>query len=129
MRNFKILATLLFLGISISYAQQRPAGGGMRDITPATRAKNTVERLHKELNLSQSQQDSIYNYTLRQAEQQKARFDRSKESKDREVMRKEMQAHRAEHEAKIKSFLTDEQKAKYEKLEKLGERRRPEGRQ
>lgn len=70
MRNFKILATILFLGISISYAQQRPAGG-MRDITPATRAKNTVERLHKELNLSQSQQDSIYNYTLRQAEQQK----------------------------------------------------------
>lgn len=44
-------------------------------------------------------------------------------------MRKEMQAYRAEHEAKIKSFLTNEQKEKYDKLEKPGERRRPEARQ
>lgn len=121
MKSLKILAICLCLGISMSYAQQR---GG--NVDPATRAKTTVEHLTKELGLNKTQQDSIYNYILKQTEHQKAQFEKNKDK--REDVRAELQNERTKKQEKIKSFLTAEQKSKYEALEAKQEGRGFQGR-
>lgn len=110
MRNFKLLILCVFLGISIGHAQQRKAGG-MRDSDPTARAKNNMERLHKELDLSKSQQDSIYTYLLQRANRHSEQASKSKEAAAGQKM--DMQHMREEYNAKIKSFLTKEQLEKF----------------
>lgn len=107
------------LAISSSYAQERgPRQGG----TPEERTKMQVERLTKELNLSKAQQDSIYKYSLQTSKEQQELMKAAGD--DREAAREKMKPIREKSMAKIKSFLNEEQKTKYEDLQKQMQNRR-----
>lgn len=121
MRNLKFLVICFFLSISIGHAQQKQAGG-MRDGDPTARAKSTVEKLHKELNLTQIQQDSIYNYIIQKSNLRKAQASKSKEAVDKP--RTDREDMREQHNTKIKSFLTKEQIEKFDAVEKQQNTRR-----
>lgn len=116
------LITMMFVAvvaISSSYAQEQgPRQGG----TPEERTKMQVERLNKELNLSQAQQDSIYKYSLQTTKEQQTIMKTAGDN--REAVREKMKPIREKNIAKIKSFLNEEQKAKYEDLQKQMQNRR-----
>lgn len=112
----KKLITLMFvalLAISSSYAQERGSGQGR---SPEERTKMQVERLSKELNLSQAQQDSIYVHSLQAAKDQQEMMKNAGD--DRASIREKMKPIREKNSAKIKSFLNNEQKVKYDELQK-----------
>lgn len=112
----KTLFTFLVVGIlaiGTSFAQEK---GTRQNRTPEERAKMQVERLTKELNLNQSQQDSIYNFFI----QSQTDFRNQSKETNHEKMKEEMEMRNN----RIKSFLTDEQKTKYEELQKTQRRSR-----
>lgn len=106
-----VIAALMSIGLSV--AQERGSG---QNRTPEERAKMQIERLTKELELSKSQQDSIYNYFVQSSKD----FQVPRTDEDREKMRKNMETRNT----KIKSFLTKEQITKYEELQKTMQNRR-----
>lgn len=106
MKSIKILAICLFLGIGISNAQQK----NVVKEDPATQAKSMVEKLTKELGLTRPQQDSIFNYITQQ--------DKKGATTKKGDKHATLQQDRAKRNEKIKSFLTTEQKAKYDALNK-----------
>lgn len=64
MKNLKSgLFGILMLLATATIAQEKQGNGGWQR-APEDQAKNTVERLDKQLKLSQSQKDSIYVYAL-----------------------------------------------------------------
>lgn len=116
-----LFATILTIGVSV--AQER---GPRQNRTPEEMAKNQVERLTEQLSLTKPQQDSILNYSLKVAKDQKAIFDAAGD--DRQAAFEKMRTIREESNNKIKSFLTKEQVVKYDELLKTrgqGGQRRP----
>lgn len=113
-----VTAAMLFAITTI--AQERPQGE-MRQRTPEEQAKNTIERLDKQLKLSQTQKDSIYIYALDQSKKQQEIF---KNSDDRKAAFEKMQSLRSNYDTKIKSFLNAEQLKSYETLQKEMQERR-----
>ncbi len=109
----KNLITILALVLTIGFANAQQ-GGPRQQRNPEEMAKMQIERLTKELNLSQSQQDSIHKHILVfSAEQQKV----FREAGDnREEAMKSFQAIRDKQSAKIKTFLNEEQIKKYDEL-------------
>ena len=116
MKSLKILAICLCLGVSMSYAQQKIAAKE----SSATQAKSIVDKLTKELGLSKIQQDSIYNY-ITQQDNKKVAINKKGDKQAN------LQNDRAKRNEKIKSFLTTEQKAKYDALNKNSEPKGPIG--
>ena len=103
----KILFAIAALMVStMSFAQGFGGFGGGQGMSfePEDMAKRQADRLKEQLELTQVQYDSIYNYYLASSKEQAAR---------REQMQKQRQA----QEAKIKSFLTDDQKKKYDEAQ------------
>lgn len=122
MKRLITLMIVALLAISSSYAQERGTG---QVRSPEERTKMQVQRLTKELNLSQAQQDSIYKYSLQTAKDQQEMMKNAGE--DRAAMREKMKPLREKSTAKIKSFLNAEQKAKYEEMQKqMQNRSRPQ---
>ena len=115
MKSLKILAICLCLGVSMSYAQQKNA---VKE-EPATQAKSIVDKLTKELGLSKTQQDSIFNYITQQ--------DKKIATNTKGDKQATLQNDRAKRNEKIKSFLTTEQKAKYNGLNKNPDLKGPIG--
>jgi len=125
MKKLTGLMVAIILGISMMGFAQERQGRGMQQLDPADRAKNTVSRLTAELELNSTQQDSIYKQALAQATEEKEIF--SKSSGDREAARQSMQKAREKYRLKIRTFLSEEQVKKYDKLEQrqpLGRARR-----
>lgn len=120
MKNLLASVLILFATITISYAQER---GRMQQRNPENMAKMQTERLTKELNLSQSQQDSIYKYVLATATEQRKVFQEN--NNDRQAAMKAMQELRQKQDLKIKSFLNEEQTKKYEEIQKQRMQQRP----
>ena len=108
---FSILA--LMITISFANAQQ---GGPRQQRSPEEMAKMQIERLTKELNLSQTQQDSIHKYVLATSKEQQNLFKNAGDN--REEAMKSLQALREKQNTKIKSFLNEEQIKKYDELAK-----------
>ncbi|MCA5005390.1 hypothetical protein [Sphingobacterium bovistauri] len=106
-----ILALVLSLGLA--NAQQ---GGNRPQRTPEEMAKMQMERLTKELNLSQTQQDSIQKYILSTSKEQQKIFREAGDN--REAAMKSMQALREKQSLKVKTFLNEEQSKKYDELAK-----------
>lgn len=120
MKNLLASVLILFATITISHAQDR---GRMQQRNPEDMAKMQTERLTKELNLSQSQQDSIYKYVLATATEQRKIFQEN--NNDRQAAMKAMQELRQKQDLKIKSFLNEEQTKKYEEIQKQRMQQRP----
>lgn len=99
---------------AITVSAQPPRGNGEQR-TPEQRAKMMTERLTKELNLTETQQKSVYDLNLKMAQQMEQ--NREKGRADREEMRQQMESRRKEQSAEMKKILNDEQFAKWEKLQ------------
>jgi len=112
------MITIMALVLSISFANAQQ-GGQRQQRSPEEMAKMQTERLTKELNLSQSQQDSIHKHILASStEQQKLFKDNAVKSDNRDAYVKSFQALREKQTAKIKTFLNEEQIKKYDELAK-----------
>jgi len=107
-----MMVAMLFIA-TLSMAQQN-RGRGMR-ATPEERAKRSVEMLNKQLTLTQTQKDSVYQFSLNEAKEQQALFQASKDGDRKEGFEK-MRALREKTQQKIKGVLTEEQQKAYESL-------------
>lgn len=105
-----LFATILSIGVSV--AQEK---GPRQMKTPEEMAKSQVENLKEKLTLNQTQQDSIYKYVL-QANIERQSLMQNTDG-DRTAAREKMMVLRKTNAEKIKSFLSDEQKVKYNALE------------
>lgn len=117
---------MLFM-VTMARAQQARSGGMMR-LKPEERAKRSVEMLNKKLTLTQVQKDSIYQFSLDEAKEQQALFQRGGERTDRKANFDKMRALREKTQQKIKGVLSDEQQQSYnallkEQQSKMQERR------
>jgi len=120
----KSLITILTLVLSLGLASAQQ-GGTRQQRSPEEMAKAQTERLTKELNLSQSQQDSIHKHILASSKEQQKIFKDAGD--DRETAMKGMQALRQKQAQKIKTFLNEEQIKKYDELAKQRGRRSGSG--
>jgi Spy/CpxP family protein refolding chaperone len=121
MKNLKLaLFGMMALFATATVAQEKQNNSGWQR-TPEDQAKNTVERLDKQLKLSQNQKDSIYVYALDLSKKQQDLF---KNTDDRKAAFEKIQPLRQTTDAKIKSFLTPEQSKSYDILQKEMQERR-----
>lgn len=111
---------MMALFATATVAQEKQNNPGWQR-TPEDQAKNTVERLDKQLKLSQNQKDSIYVYALDLSKKQQDLF---KNTDDRKAAFEKIQPLRQTTDAKIKSFLTPEQSKSYDILQKEMQERR-----
>ena len=134
----KILFAVAALFIStMSFAQGFGGGfgGGQgMNMNPEDMAKRQADRLKEQLTLTQVQYDSIYNYYLASSKEQAARCEQMQNGGgqmpaegDMQAMMEQMQKQRQAQEAKIKSFLTDEQKKKYDEAQEQRRQQRGQG--
>ena len=134
----KILFAIAALMVStMSFAQGFGGGfgGGQgMNMNPEDMAKRQADRLKEQLELNQVQYDSIYNYYVANAKEQAARREQMQNGGgqmpgegDMQAMMEQMQKQRAAQEAKIKSFLTDDQKKKYDEIQEQRRQQRQQG--
>jgi len=107
-------------------------GGQGQQMSPEDRAKRQADQLKEQLTLNQAQYDSIYTYYVKNAkEQQKQREEMmnggGQGQMDMQAMMEQMQKQREAQEAKIKSFLTDDQKKAYDKAQQERRERMQQG--
>lgn len=121
MKNLKLaLFGMMALFATATVAQEKQSNPGWQR-TPEDQAKNTIERLDKQLKLSQNQKDSIYVYALDLSKKQQDLF---KNTDDRKAAFEKIKPLRQATDAKIKSFLTPEQSKSYDILQKEMQERR-----
>lgn len=122
----KILFAIAALMVStMGFAQGFGGFGGGQGMSfePEDIAKRQADRLKEQLELTQVQYDSIYNYYLASGKEQAARREQMQNGGqmpgegDMQAMMEQMQKQRQAQEAKIKSFLTDDQKKKYDEVQ------------
>lgn len=99
------------MAVGLSFGQQRGRGFD----NPEENAKQTSERLEKELGLSAAQKDSVYAYTLEQGKVMREAF-QNNQGGDRQQVMDKMRELRAQTDKKILSVLDADQKKAYEKL-------------
>ncbi len=105
------MTVVLLLVAGLSVAQQR---GGRGFGNPEENAKQTAERLEKELKLSPAQKDSVYAYSLEQGKAMRQAFERGGE--DRQQVMGKMRELRTQTDQKILAVLDATQKKAYEKI-------------
>lgn len=127
MRKIAFLATtiLMFLAFIVN-AQQR---GPRERLTPEQQATRTVERLTKELKLTEQQQKELQTWYTASFKQ---REEKMKDNRgNREAMREQMKKDREATDAQLKKVLTEDQykiyKENEEKRMKEWQQRGPQG--
>lgn len=121
MKNLKSGLLGIFMLLAITTIAQQKQGNGGQKRAPEDQAKNMIERLDKQLKLSQNQKDSIYIYAYDLAKKQQDLF---KSTDDRKAAFEKIQPIRLTTDLKIKSFLTSEQSKSYDILQKQMQERR-----
>ena len=112
----------MLTGISTLQAQ-RPDGEGRqgrrgqfnRNIEPEKMAERQTARMAEQLDLSESQQEDVYDLNLVYAGKQKALFAK-REEMDRMAMRNQMDMLNYKKDKELKKLLNKEQFKKYKKL-------------
>lgn len=113
MKKIIFLSMLLFLGATFLSAQSRTPKGRM---SPEQQATQTVERLNKELKLTDKQKNELQEWFTDSFKKRNEEFQKKQE--DREAMKEAMQKDRQETEARLKEILTGDQYKKYQENEK-----------
>lgn len=126
---FFILVAMMLMATGMK-AQQR--GGNRARLSPEDRAKRSVETLDKELTLTQTQKDSIYQFSLNEATEQQKLFQANGDANGRRSNFEKMRNLRADTQKKIKGILTEEQQKAYdvfikEQQSRMSERREGRG--
>jgi len=109
----KTLVLFALLAMSTISMAQHPGGrnqNGPRPIPDAAQIEKMIERLDKQLELSDEQSTNIKAVYVAHFEEMEAK------TKDGRPSRDEMEALRAEFETEVKAHLTDEQQAAYDKM-------------
>ncbi|MDB4334764.1 DUF4890 domain-containing protein [bacterium] len=123
MKKFLVIALSLFVvGLSAN-AQRGGNKGGDKGVTPEESAKKQTEKMTELLSLTDKQKPLVSALNLKYAKALKTL--RNANSGDREAMRTQMKTQRTEQEAEFKKILSEEQFAKYKKIEE--ERRQKRG--
>lgn len=117
MKKILFLATVFVTSLFFSANAQQ---GGQREqrekMTPEQMATRTVERLNKEVTLTEKQQADLKKwYTTSYTERNKA-MEKNKDNRD--AMRESMKKDREATDAQLKKVLTAEQLKKYQDAEK-----------
>lgn len=129
MKKILFLATtlLMFLALGVN-AQQR---GPREKLTPEQQATRMVERLNKELKLTDKQQTDLKTYFTDSFKKRNEALEKNKDN--REGMRDQMKKDREATDAQLKKVLTAEQyktyKANEEKRQKERQQQRGQGQQ
>lgn len=110
---FFMLVAMMLVGAGMK-AQTRE-GDRMR-LSPEERTKRSVETLDKELKLTQTQKDSIYQFSLNEAKEQQSLFQERGDESNRRNNFEKMRGLRADTQQKIKGVLTEEQQKAYDVL-------------
>ena len=103
-----MMAAVMMIGTATAQPQ-RPDGEKREKPTPEQMAKFRTERMAKELNLTQEQQQQVYDYTLTRI---------NEASKKAEAARTDMEAARKSNAEKMQKILTPEQYQKWEEMQK-----------
>lgn len=120
MKKIVFLTTAVLMSLSVMlHAQPREP---QHRITPEQHAAQMVERLHKELTLTEKQQEELKTWFTRSFTQQKEESDKNRSN--REAMRQFREKQRKANDAELKKVLTAEQYKKYEE----NQRKRQEAR-
>lgn len=120
MKKIVFLTTAVLMSLSVMlHAQPREP---QHRITPEQQATQMVERLHKELTLTEKQQKELKTWFTRSFTQQKEESDKNRSN--REAMRQFREKQREANDAELKKVLTTEQYKKYEE----NQRKRQEAR-
>jgi len=113
MKKIVFILTSLLLGASLlADAQSR---GPRQKLTPEQRATRMVEHLHRDLQLTEKQQQDLKLWFTQSYTRQQENF--QKYSTEREGMREAIRKDREATEAKLKKVLTAEQYKKYKDIE------------
>lgn len=125
MKQFITLIFLAVCGMGIANAQEGPGRFAGQNRSPEEFAKMQVEQLHKSLDLSKAQQDSVYKYAVLNTKETQEFMKNA--GGDREAMREKMMSSRKKYNDRIKSFLTKDQISAYDKLQETMQQRGPRG--
>lgn len=128
MKNFRTLTAAALLLMGTAVMAQGPGNRQMRSATE--NATRQTVMLVQSLGLNAEQTAKIQEINMKYATSDSIRFaemrnNQSTEKVDRETMMKKMQEERAAKKVEIESVLTDDQKTKYEALEKERQNRGP----
>lgn len=132
----KSLKTLVAVGLFVLGAtvmvQAQGQGRGNRQMRSATeRAKMETESMVKALELKADQTPKIQDINYKYAVKDSIRFDEMRKDReagkvvDREEMMKKMNEQREAKTIEVKALLTEDQKTKYDELQKQRDQRRP----
>lgn len=132
----KSLKTLVAVGFFVLGAtvmvQAQGQGRGNRQMRSATeRAKMETESMVKALELKADQTPKIQDINYKYAVKDSIRFDEMRKDReagkqvDREEMMKKMKELRDAKALEVKALLTEDQKTKYDELQKQRDQRRP----
>lgn len=109
------LSAFLFLFILIGAQAQPPAGGDRPMMDPVKRAEQQTAMMTEKLSLSEAQAAKIKEINLKYAEKSKV-LRETNTSGDWTAMRDQMTALRTEQDAELKTMLTSDQWATWEKV-------------
>lgn len=120
---FFATAFLLFVAFSAN-AQQRGHKPQREQMTPEQQATRLVERMNKELTLTEQQQNELKTWFTASLKQRNENFKKNKDN--RENMREEMKKEREATDAELKKVLTAEQYKTYKANEEKRQQERKE---
>lgn len=132
-----ILVAMLVIGISTFAQERKPREGRGEMLTPEQMAEKRVEKMKKDLNLTDKQAQQIRELSLAQAEKMKAYKEERKAKKEEmrnrrmeeaKAMKAEFEKEKAANDEQLKKILTPEQFAKHQQIqaerkEKMHEKR------
>ncbi|MBK8426981.1 MAG: DUF4890 domain-containing protein [Lewinellaceae bacterium] len=110
------ISALLFLVVFTSMQAQPPGGGERPSMDPVKRAEKQTAMMTEQLTLSEAQAAKVQEINLKYAEKSKAMRE-ANTSGDRTAMREQMTALRTAQDAELKTMLTSDQWAAWEKIQ------------
>jgi hypothetical protein len=114
MKKIILIFTVLLTSV-VTYAQADAKKMKQEQASPEERAQKTVDRLNKQVGLSEEQKTKIYDLAItrsKKMEEIKATYKPKKNPDDRPMARKEIQECRKNYREGVKLVLTKEQKEK-----------------
>lgn len=122
----KIGLIVLTLCLSLSFVANAQHRGPREKLTPEQQATRMVERLNKELQLSDKQQTELKTWFTQSFTEQQTAMEKNKGN--REAMHEQMKKQREATDAQLKKVLTAEQYKKYKANQEKREKEREQNR-